>query len=221
MSLSNKKQVIITGGPTREWIDPVRFISNTSSGKMGLALAWAAYKKQYITTFIHGPIETALLADLPFKTIDIETTSQLLNKLIDIIQDNTILIMAAAPVDYTVKKYSSKKIKKSGNAFSLQLIKTPDILKKIAHLRKERQLQNLIVIGFAAETDHLEINALKKLKEKELDMICLNNISQVGAGFNVDTNIVTLYKRNKQRIQLPLMSKQELAVQIFSEIESL
>lgn len=219
MTLINKK-IIVTGGPTREWLDPVRFISNASSGKMGIALADAASKRAKETIFIHGPIDQSLLTHKSYKLISIETTEELLNAVMSAIGSDTILIMAAAPVDYRPEEKSQTKIKKKEERLALTLTKNPDILKAVSGKKQsDTSLSDLFIVGFAAETDNTENNALKKLQDKNLDIICLNDVTQEGAGFASDSNIITLFLKNNTRIKLPVMSKAEASEQILTYIE--
>ncbi|MFH0974370.1 MAG: phosphopantothenoylcysteine decarboxylase [Spirochaetota bacterium] len=227
MPLKNRK-IIVTGGPTREWIDPVRYISNASSGKMGIALAEAAAARSKQTVFIHGPIDNSLLTDKRFRSVQVETTNDLLNAVINELTPDCIIIMAAAPADYRPAERSSTKIKKEdGNdELILKLTKNPDILKFIAEKKtRDASLSGIFVAGFAAETDNTENNALKKLIAKNLDMICLNDVTQKDAGFGTDTNLITIFIRNKKgndsanKIDLPLLTKPEAANRILNEIE--
>ncbi len=216
---SHKRKVIVTGGPTREWIDPVRFISNPSSGKMGQALAEVAHEKGYETVFIHGPINVDV-SHAAYRKKSIETTSDLLDAVLDELEDGSILIMAAAPADYTPQTKSDIKMKKTADDLVIQLQRTPDILKTIAQKREKDEYTDLFVVGFAAETHDTHNYALKKLKEKKLEMICLNDVSQKGAGFGTDTNILTVYSKNYPREDVPLGSKKDVATKIFKIIES-
>lgn len=213
-------KAVVTGGPTREWLDPVRFISNPSTGKMGLELAAACEGRARETVFIHGPIEAGLVAGRRFRCVPVETTADLLDAVLREIEDKTVLIMAAAPADYTPLKKSDKKIKKDSANIMLELKKTPDILKEVAAIKKGGRLASVFTVGFAAETNDIEEYAIRKLSEKDLDMICLNDVSRLGAGFGSDTNIVTIFARNGEKLELPMMTKKELAVRIIDEIES-
>ena len=136
MYLKNRK-AIVTGGPTREWIDPVRFISNPSSGKMGAALADECSRRARDTVFIHGPIEPSLISTVPCRCVAVETTADMLDAVSRELEENTVLIMAAAPADYSPVTRANRKIKKSGKKMSLELARTPDILKVVAAMKKE------------------------------------------------------------------------------------
>ncbi len=222
MSLKDRK-IIVTGGPTREWIDPVRYISNASSGKMGIAIADIAAKRGRETVFIHGPISASLLAKTKYRTVPVESTADLLNAVINELTPDTVLIMAAAPADYAPLKKSEIKIKKGAenDELTLRLKKNPDILKHVAEKREDDPaLRNIFVVGFAAETNNIEEYALKKLKEKNLDMICLNDVSRTDAGFSADTNVITIFTRNRERLELPLLLKENAAAAILDKIES-
>ena len=211
-------KIIVTGGPTREWFDPVRYISNASSGKMGIALADEANRISPNTCFIHGPINEHLLEDKPYRCIKIETTKDLLEAVLHELGDNSVLIMCAAPADYTPVKKSDEKIKKQDENIFIEMTRTPDVLKNVSLARDSRNLHNLFVAGFAAETSNIEEYALSKLKEKNLDMICLNDVSKNGAGFGCDTNILTLFTRTGLKIELPILTKDKAASEILKLI---
>jgi phosphopantothenoylcysteine decarboxylase / phosphopantothenate---cysteine ligase len=217
--LLRERKAIVTGGPTREWIDPVRFISNPSSGKMGLAIADECLNRARETVFIHGPIDVNLVALKKYRCIPVETTADMLDAVTKELEENVVLVMAAAPADYAPVKKQDQKIKKGGTNLSLELKKTPDILKEIAALKRDGRIRDVFTVGFAAETNNIEEFALKKLSEKNLDMICLNDVSQKGAGFGSDTNIITIFARDGARKDLPMISKQEVAARIVDEIE--
>ena len=219
MLLKNRK-IIVTGGPTREWLDTVRFLSNPSTGKMGIAIADEACMRSREVVFIHGPIDKSLLRDKAYKIISVETTVDLLNAVVGEITHDSVLIMAAAPADYTPLEKSATKIKKKNDEPVLILKLNPDILKEVSRIRENNQsLKNIFVVGFAAETEKLDVYALKKLNEKNLDMICLNDVSRRDAGFGTDTNVITIFKKEGNRIELPLLSKREVACKIMNHIE--
>lgn len=220
MSLKDRK-IIVTGGPTREWIDPVRYISNASSGKMGIALANAAHARSKDTVFIHGPIDPSLLSGGRFRTRAVESTGDLLGAVMDEISPDAVLIMAAAPADYRPAERLGLKIKKGSDELRIDLVKNPDILKNVAARKSaDPSLSGLFVVGFAAETHDVEAYALSKLQEKDLDMICMNDVAREGAGFATDTNIVVIFKRGGGRVDFPLMSKRDLASAILDTIET-
>lgn len=220
MPLKDRK-VIVTGGPTREWLDPVRFISNPSSGRMGVAIAEEAVNRGAETVFIHGPISRELIDRAEYRCVGIQTTVELLDAVKKELTQNTVLIMAAAPADYTPVQKSDVKIKKTGDELTIHLKKNPDILKTIAAMKQANfSLKNIFMVGFAAETNDIEKYALGKLKEKDLDMICLNDVGQKDAGFSVDTNIITIFTRQGEKMELPLQSKQDVAARILDCVET-
>ncbi len=219
MPLKDRK-VIVTGGPTREWIDPVRFISNASSGKMGVAIADNAHERGAETVFIHGPMSGELIARREYRLVAVETTEQMLEAVKSELSGNSVLIMSAAPADYAPVAASPVKIKKADEELVLRLKRNPDILKNVAAIRKSNfSLSSIFVVGFAAETNDIENYALGKLHEKNLDMICVNDVGRKDAGFNVDTNIITIFTRAGERIELPLLSKADVAARILDCIE--
>lgn len=219
MLLENRK-IIVTGGPTREWIDPVRFISNASSGKMGIALADAAAAYTPNTVFVHGPVDASLLKEKTYRQVAVESTGELMDAVLAELEPDCILIMAAAPADYRPVERADKKIKKKQSELVVALTQNPDILKRVAEYRRQNQnLSGMYVVGFAAETDNAETYALQKLKEKNLDMICLNDIGKKGAGFAGDTNIITVFTALGYREDIPLRSKAEIAHRILSMIK--
>jgi phosphopantothenoylcysteine synthetase/decarboxylase len=217
--LLRDRKVIVTGGPAREWIDPVRYISNPSTGKMGSALADEAYKRCRETVFIHGHVQEGLTGGKPYRCVMAGTTARMLSAVLKEMEDGALLIMAAAPADYTPVSPDKTKIKKGTENLVLELLRTPDILMEVFARRKIGDFKNSFVVGFAAETDNLEEYALKKLNEKNLEMICLNDVSRKDAGFGTETNAVTLFFKNGERSGLPLLSKAGTAKKILDEIE--
>ncbi|HDP79312.1 MAG TPA: phosphopantothenoylcysteine decarboxylase, partial [Spirochaetes bacterium] len=210
----------VTGGPTREWIDPVRYISNASSGKMGVALADAAMAVSERTVFIHGPVDPGLLAGRGYRAVSVETTEDLLRAVTEELEPDCVLIMAAAPADYRPAVKAEKKIKKQSDELVIELKKNPDILKHVAELRRQNaSLGGMFVVGFAAETDNVEAHAQLKLKEKNLDMICLNDVGKEGAGFAGDTNIITMFSARGGCREISMRRKSEIADIIISSIE--
>ncbi len=218
--LLKESKIIITGGPTREWFDPIRYISNASSGKMGISLADEAYKISENTLFIHGPISEHLLKGKPYRCMPVESTTDMLDAVLGEIGENSVLIMCAAPADYTPLQKSEEKIKKQDGELVIRMKRTPDILLNVAENRKSRGLKNFFVTGFAAETTNTENYAKSKLAAKDLDMICLNDVSKEGAGFGVDTNIMTLFTRTGLKIELPILTKDRTAYEILKQIET-
>jgi len=206
------KKVLITAGPTREYLDPVRFISNRSSGKMGFALAEEAYKRGAKVTLISGPVNIQTYADI--KIVNVETASEMYNEVKSIKDRYDILIFSAAVADFKPKNFKESKIKKEQDQeLLIELQKNPDILKYAGQTKKDWQ----IVVGFSAETENVIENSKKKLYEKNADLIVANNVLQEGAGFDVDTNIVTLISKEKV-LELPKLSKKEVAGRIFDFI---
>ncbi len=181
------KRVLVTAGPTVEDIDPVRYISNRSSGKMGYAVAEAALRRGADVTLISGPVH--LTCSDGIKRIDVKTTKQMLEACENVFDDVDIVIKAAAPADYYVVNQYDRKIKKSDGTFTVELAKNPDILETLG-----KKKGNHILVGFAAETNDLEAYARDKMARKNLDMIVANDVSAPGAGFDHDTNIITIIK---------------------------
>lgn len=208
---------IITAGPTREWIDPFRFISNPSSGKMGLALAKAASEISSTVKLIHGPIDRTLIPPHIRNTVQVESTQEMCTAVLESLSEKSVLVMAAAPADFTPGEKSDLKIKKSGE-LTLRLLPTPDILKTVSKYIVQKNLKNVIRVGFAAETHNTHEYAKKKLIEKELDFICLNDISKEGSGFASDTNEITLFSKKGTQRLLRMKSKEELAYDIFEAL---
>ena len=198
------KRVLVSAGPTREVIDPVRFISNPSSGKMGFAVARAARLRGARVTLVTGP--SSLPPPPGVQTIPVTTAEQMAGEIIERARDCDIIIKTAAVADYRPKRAEAHKIKKSSAPITLELERTIDILNELGRLKT-----NQILVGFAAETRDLEDNAAQKLKKKNLDMIVANLIGAPKTGFGGDTNQVTLFYRDGAREQSPLMEKDALA----------
>lgn len=200
------KKIIVTAGPTVEPIDYVRYISNNSSGKMGYNIANEARKRGAEVVLISGPVNPFKVNDI--KRIEIKTNLELKSAIEREFADSDALIMSAAPVDYSSKYVSDRKLKKTGKGLNLELIENPDIIKYFGSI-KDKQT----IIGFAAETDNLIENANKKLNEKNLDYIIANDLTKWGAGFDVDTNVASIISTDEIR-NLDLMPKSELANKI-------
>ncbi len=209
------RRIVITGGPTREAIDPVRYMSNRSSGKTAVALASAAWRRGAEVTLVAGPMEIA--APIGVKRIDVETTEDMHDVVRNLLPDSDALIMAAAPADFTPAEPSARKIKKDGDAPSIQLRHAPDILRGTLSARRD----GAVIVGFALETGDAVQAARAKLEAKNLDLVVANDATEVGAGFQVDTNRVTLVSRDAEPESLPLMSKTELAEILLDRIEGL
>lgn len=207
------KSVLITAGPTRESIDPVRYVSNHSSGKMGFALAQAAAAQGADVTLIAGPVSLATPAGV--NRIDVGSALSMHQATMEHAPRNDVFIGCAAVADYRPESIAEQKIKKSddSNQMTITMIKNPDIIAAVAALEKSRPF----TVGFAAETQDVEHYAQAKLAKKNLDMICANDVSIEGQGFNSNDNAITLYwKEGKQ--SLTLASKQEIAAQIITTI---
>lgn len=210
----SRETILITAGPTEEPIDPVRFISNRSSGKMGFALARAARRRGAEVILISGP--TALSAPKKVKYIAIRSASQMREFVLEHMEKASIIIKAAAVADYRPRRNAPEKIKKSEKEIVLELERNPDILSEVGK-RKGRR----IVVGFAAETENLLQNARRKLEEKNLDLIVANDVTLPEAGFEADTNIVKFLDRSGKVEELPLMTKEELADRLLNRIAQL
>lgn len=199
---------LITAGPTCEDLDPVRFLTNRSSGKMGYALAEAAIRRGAHVILVSGPVDLAAPAGADW--IPVRTTEEMRRAVHDRAAAANIIVMAAAVADYRSAATQANKMKRSGEHLTLELEPTPDILAEVA-----REKGNRILVGFAAETDRLTENARAKLARKKADMIVANDVTQEGAGFDTDTNIVTLFLRDGREIPLPKLSKLDVAYRIF------
>lgn len=201
-------RVMVTAGPSREALDPVRYISNRSSGKMGYAIAQAAQKRGAEVTLLSGPV--AIEAPLGVKFVPFTTTQELLDRANELAREQDLLIQAAAPADYRAKEIAPQKIKKQGGEpMTFTLVENPDVAATLGKAKRSGQ----VFVGFAAETNDVLAHAKDKLTRKNLDMIVANDVTRPGAGFDVDTNIVTLITKDRQEA-LPMMSKAEVAQRI-------
>lgn len=210
------ERILITAGATREDLDPVRFLSNRSSGRMGFALAEAARARGAEVTVVAGA--TSAEAPAQVKLIHALSAAEMRDAVMREISNTTIFIAAAAVADYRPAARAASKIKKTGAHLTLELERTPDILAEVAASKH----QGLLVIGFAAETDDVLRNAQLKLERKNLDAIVANDVTRTGAGFDANTNIITLITRDRESpLELPLMSKLEAAHRILNEIAHL
>ncbi|MEX0599951.1 MAG: bifunctional phosphopantothenoylcysteine decarboxylase/phosphopantothenate--cysteine ligase CoaBC [Rhodothermales bacterium] len=205
------QRVLVTAGPTREHIDPVRYISNPSSGKMGFALAAAAARRGADVTLVTGP--THLPTPSGVTRVDVESAEQMHSSVMEH-RGADVIIMAAAVADYSPIETSTQKMKKHDGDVALQLRRTPDILSELGARRSDDQ----ILVGFAMETDDGLAHAREKLDEKNVDWIVLNTLTDEGAGFGVDTNRVTLISRLGEEEELPLMSKRRVAEAILDRL---
>lgn len=205
-------RVLVTAGPTVERIDPVRYITNDSSGKMGYAIAEAAQKRGAEVTLVTGPVHIAPPDGV--QVVSITSTQDLLDAMMEHCQRQDIIIQAAAPADYRMETVAQQKIKKqSGDTLTLALVENPDVAKAVG----ERKRPGQTLVGFAAETQLVRENAQKKLQSKHLDLIVANDVTAPGAGFGVDTNIVTLITQSAETA-LPQMSKRDVADRILDKV---
>ena len=205
--------VLVTAGPTREAVDPVRFISNRSSGKMGVAIAEAAWRRGASVTLVAGPLEVAVPAGVRVERV--ETTSEMSDAVGKLLPEKDILIMAAAPADFRPAESSTDKIKRAAGKKTIDLESTADILATT----RDRRKKDATVVGFALETRELIANAERKLAEKGLDLIIANDALEPGAGFGGDTNKVTFIFPDGARESLALMSKSAVADEILDRVE--
>ncbi len=204
---------LITAGPTREPVDPVRFVSNYSSGKMGYSIAEAAAERGGLVTLISGPTEIPIPSSVG--TVQVQTAQEMLDAVMENLLAADIVIAAAAVADYRPTHKANQKLKKEDEWLRLELEKTEDILKRIGEMKGKK-----LLIGFAAETENLMVNAIKKLKEKNLDLIVANDVSDPQGVFGSDTNVVTLIPRQGEPVNWPRMSKREIAHAILDYIQS-
>jgi phosphopantothenoylcysteine decarboxylase/phosphopantothenate--cysteine ligase len=211
------KKILVTAGPTFESIDPVRFIGNRSSGKMGFALARAAARRGAVVTLVTGPV--ALETPQNVTRIDVESAAQMHDAVLSRAPKAHAVIMAAAVADYRPQSFVKKKIKKQhpSESLTLELTSTPDILLSLG----QRKMKGTVLIGFALETDNELRNAQEKLKKKNLDFIVLNSLKDKGAGFGSDMNIVTIVHKRGKTEKLPLMSKFDAANEILNRLKKL
>lgn len=207
------KKFLITAGPTREAIDPVRFLTNHSTGKMGYALAEEAIKLGAEVTLVSGPVN--IPAPAKANLVTVESAAQMYDAVWPYYEDTDVVIGTAAVADYKPKVYHQSKMKKQPGDNIMELERTKDILQELGH-KKTHQF----IIGFAAETNDVEEYAREKLSKKNADMIVANNVATTGAGFGTDTNIVTMFKRDGSAIELPMLSKAETARRILTEVVS-
>ena len=203
--------ILLTAGPTQEDLDPVRFLTNRSSGRMGYAVAEAAAQRGARVILISGP--TALETPAGVTRVNVRTAAQMLRAVEDQFTQATTAIFAAAVADFRPVDIASQKIKKTAGEVTLRLEPNPDILATVA-----RKKENRLIVGFAAETGKVAENARKKLAEKNADLIVANDVTAEGAGFDVDTNIVTLFARDGRDLPLPKMTKREVAHRILDEV---
>ena len=204
------KRILVTAGPTQESIDPVRYLTNHSTGKMGYAIAKMAMLRGARVTLISGP--TALTPPPFVEFIPVQSAQEMYDAVIEESTQADMIFKAAAVADYTPASYADHKLKKSDSELSIELQRTQDILKTLGAKKQQGQL----ICGFSMETEDLLENSRKKMITKNIDMICANNLKQEGAGFGVDTNIITLITAD-QTLPLPLLSKEQAANEILSQ----
>lgn len=207
-------KVLVTAGPTREKLDPVRFLTNRSTGKMGICIAEEAACRGADVTLALGPTE--LKPEGTMKVVNVVSTQDLYDAVTEGAKTADVVIQAAAPADFTAKNVSETKIKKTGDGMTLELVSTPDIAKTIGENKRVGQT----LVAFAAETDHCIENAQGKRIRKNADLIVLNDVTQAGAGFGADTNIVTLIWEGGSENH-PVMSKREVANVILDKVLTL
>jgi phosphopantothenoylcysteine decarboxylase / phosphopantothenate---cysteine ligase len=206
------KKVLITAGPTYEQIDPVRFIGNHSSGKMGVAIAEEMQKRGAEVTLVLGPSDIKVNGGI--RVIKVRSADDMFNACEKAFPSSDIAVMSAAVADYTPVTIAKEKIKKTENDFSVQLTKTKDILKYLGTQKKNGQL----LVGFALETNNEKENAVKKLQSKNADMIVLNSLNDAGAGFGHDTNKITIFDNTGKELPFEIKSKKEVAADIVNTI---
>jgi len=209
------RTVLVTAGATREAADPVRFLSNRSSGKMGVALAAAAWRRGATVRLVAGPIEVA--PPVGPTVVRVETADEMARAVATALPSSDVLLMAAAPADYKVAEPASSKMKRTRDARALELEPTSDILATT----KKRRRNGAVIVGFALETENLEKGARAKLDSKGLDLVVANAAGEPDSGFSVDTNRAVLLGRDGTSVRLPLMQKTELADVILDRVEGL
>ncbi|MCX7823249.1 MAG: bifunctional phosphopantothenoylcysteine decarboxylase/phosphopantothenate--cysteine ligase CoaBC [Syntrophobacterales bacterium] len=208
-------KVLVSAGPTREFFDPVRFISNPSSGKMGYAIARAAIRRSAMVHLLTGPV--SIPPPYGVTIHNVTSAMEMYNRAMELAPEMDIIIMAAAVGDYRPEKISTKKVKKTEKALAITLIPNPDIIAAIGKIKKPQQ----ITVGFAAETDNILENASQKLIHKNLDLIVANDVTRPDSGFCVDTNRVKILLRDGSILELPCLPKEEVAEKLLDVIEDL
>lgn len=209
------ERIIITAGPTVEAIDPVRYLTNRSTGKMGYAIAKEAIERGAEVTLVSGPTKLEPPKNLK-KLIKIESAQEMYEAVLDNLDENQVIIKSAAVADYKPKSYCNKKIKKNDDDLVIRLDRNKDIAYEIGKIKKDK-----ILVGFAAETNDLIENAKNKVKKKNLDFIVANDLTKEGAGFGVDTNIVKIIDKDGIISEYPIMKKEEVANVILDKVKSL
>jgi phosphopantothenoylcysteine decarboxylase/phosphopantothenate--cysteine ligase len=203
--------MLITAGPTCEDLDPVRYLTNRSSGKMGYAVAEAAARRGAKVSLVSGPVNLETPAGV--ERVAVRTAEEMRHSVLDRLPESTIAIFAAAVADYRPAETQTEKMKRNREPLTIRLEPTPDILAEAAQTKGDR-----LIVGFAAETEHVAENARKKLAAKNADLIVANDVTAEGAGFDHDTNIVTLFSRDGRDLALPKLSKSAVAQRILDEV---
>ncbi len=206
------KKILVTAGPTHEAIDPVRFIGNHSTGKMGFAIAKDFYERGADVTIVAGPSNQSLPPQI--KRLNVVSAKEMYEACMNVFNDMDIIVMSAAVADYTVSHPAKEKIKKYESELTITLEKTIDILKSLGEIKKEHQ----VLAGFALETNHEKENALQKLQLKKADIIIMNSLNDAGAGFGYDTNKISIFDKKGNEFLFDLKSKQEAASDIVNAI---
>ncbi|MFC1834623.1 bifunctional phosphopantothenoylcysteine decarboxylase/phosphopantothenate--cysteine ligase CoaBC [Thermodesulfobacteriota bacterium] len=209
------ERILVTAGPTEEPLDPVRFLTNRSSGRMGVAVARRAFARGADVTLIHGPMKVTPPPGL--KSVPVGSALDMQQRVTELFPDTHVVIKAAAVADFRPAFQSGQKIKKDGAESSIELVKNPDILKILGEKKQATQ----ILVGFAAETQDILLNGRAKLKSKNLDMLVLNDVSRPGAGFDHDTNIVRFLHRSGKEEQMSIMSKDQVADLILDRVKKM
>ena len=212
------RRVVVSAGPTEEPIDPVRFLSNPSSGRQGFALSQAAVDRGATVTLVTGP--THLETPVGFERVDVRTVEEMKEAVVEASETADALLMAAAVGDYAPTEVAAQKVKKRAEDLTLRLTRTPDILAAVAE-RRSKTDHPRFVVGFAAETEDLLENARKKLEAKSLDLVVANDVTAADAGFGTETNRVVLLSRDGESMELPLMSKSGVAERILDRVVGL
>ncbi len=208
-------KVLVTAGPTREAIDPVRFISNRSSGKMGYAVAEAAVRAGHSVRLVSGPV--AIETPRGVKRVDVTTADEMLDAIQRHLRACDVLVMVAAVADWRPKKIAKKKLKKSDGPPCIEWEATPDILKTIAPMKKSSQ----VFCGFAAETNRVDSEAKRKLREKKLDVLAANDVSKKGRGFESECNLLNLFFADGRVVRGTLSTKRKCAEELVEVLEKL
>ncbi len=207
-------RILVTAGPTQEMIDPVRMITNRSSGKMGFAIARIARRRGADVLLVAGPSKESLHRD-DIPIVRVRSAEEMKEQIFKYYQDYDVVIMAAAVADFRPKTFKNKKIRKC-DSYTLELEKNPDILKMLGERKGDK-----ILVGFAAETENMIENGIEKMKKKNLDMVVINNVLESGAGFEVDTNKVVIVDRKGKVNNLPVMPKEDVARVILDKVRKL